>query len=92
MNLSEHEEKQNYYKTLRKNNFGSNSYIEHKSNNDRNKTLYRFFWLDKKQKKAINPINKKDNKYFQNAVTVALNYEEIKKRSARNNKNETCYK
>ena len=27
----------------------------------------------------INPINKKDNKYFQNAVTVALNYEEIKK-------------
>ena len=48
-------------------------------------------WI-KNKKKAINPINKKDNKYFQNAVTVALNYEEIKKRSARNNKNETCYK
>ena len=28
---------------------------------------------------TINPINKKDNKYFQNAVTVALNYEEMKK-------------
>ena len=27
----------------------------------------------------INPINKKDNKYFQYAVTVALNHEEIKK-------------
>ena len=28
---------------------------------------------------AINPINKKDNKCFQYTVTVALNYEEIKK-------------
>ena len=27
---------------------------------------------------AINPINKKGNKCFQNAVTVALNHEEIK--------------
>ena len=35
-------------------------------------------WI-KNQKAAINPINKKDNKCFQYAVTVALNYEEIKK-------------
>ena len=34
-------------------------------------------WI--KNKKAANPINKKDNKYFQYAVTVALKYEEIKK-------------
>ena len=31
------------------------------------------------KKTAINPINKKDNKCFQQAVTVALNHEEIKK-------------
>ena len=33
----------------------------------------------KKKKATVNPINKKDNKYFQYAVTVALNHEEIKK-------------
>ena len=33
----------------------------------------------KKKKAAINPINKKNNKCFQYAVTVALNYEEIKR-------------
>ena len=37
------------------------------------------FSLHKKQKTpAINPINKKDNKCFQYAVTVALNHKEIK--------------
>ena len=36
--------------------------------------------MDKKEKK-INPINKKDNKSFQNAITVALNHEEIGKHS-----------
>ena len=35
--------------------------------------------LTKNKKPTINPINKKDNKYFHYAVTVALNYEEIKK-------------
>ena len=35
-------------------------------------------WI-KYKKATIIPINKKDNKYFQYAVTVALNYEEIKK-------------
>ena len=37
-----------------------------------------FYWI-KNKKRAINPINKKDNKCFQYAVTVALNHEEIKK-------------
>ena len=41
--------------------------------------IYRFSWLDKKQIKTINPINKKDNKCFQYAVAVTLNHEEIKK-------------
>ena len=35
-------------------------------------------WI-KKRKETINPINKKDKKCFQYAVTVELNYEEIKK-------------
>ena len=39
-------------------------------------------WI-KNKKETINPINKKDNKYFQYAVTVALNLEEIAKNSER---------
>ena len=35
--------------------------------------------MDKNKKATINPINKKDSKCFQYAVTVTLNYEEIKK-------------
>ena len=35
-------------------------------------------WI-KNKKKTINPINKKDSKYFQYAITVVLNHEEIKK-------------
>ena len=35
-------------------------------------------WI-KNKKAAINPINQKDNKCFEYAETVALNYEEIKK-------------
>ena len=35
-------------------------------------------WI-KNNKATINLINQKDRKYFQYAVTVALNYEEIKK-------------
>ena len=35
-------------------------------------------WIEnKKATAATNPINKKDNKCFQYAVTVALNHEEI---------------
>ena len=40
--------------------------------------IHRFSWLDKKQKTTINPINKKDSKYFQYSVTFTLNYEELK--------------
>ena len=37
----------------------------------------------KKKKATINPVNKKDNKCFQYAVTVPLNENEIKKDSLR---------
>ena len=39
-------------------------------------------WI-KNKNATINPVSKKDNKCFQYAVTVALNYEEIKKDSQR---------
>ena len=39
-------------------------------------------WIKNKET-AINLINQKDNKCFQYAVTVALNYEEIRKYSER---------
>ena len=42
------------------------------------KDVRNLFRLKKKRKKTINPINKKDNKCFQQVVTVALNHEEIK--------------
>ena len=35
-------------------------------------------WI-KSKRATINPVNKKDNKYFQYAVIVALHYEEIGK-------------
>ena len=44
-------------------------------------------WI-KNKKTAINPINKKDNKCFQYAVTDALNHEEIKKDPKRITKKE----
>ena len=39
-------------------------------------------WI-KNKKAATNPINKKDNKCFQYAVTVALNHEEIERHAER---------
>ena len=36
------------------------------------------YWI-KNRKATINPLNKKDNKYFQYVITVALNHHEIKK-------------
>ena len=39
--------------------------------------------LIKSEKATINPINKKDNKCFQYAVTVTLNHEEIGKHAER---------
>ena len=40
--------------------------------------IYSPDWI-KNKKVTTNPINKKDNNYFQYAVTVAVNHEEIKK-------------
>ena len=45
--------------------------------------LYRFSCLGKNEKITIIHINKKDNKYIEYAVTVALNQEEIKKDTER---------
>ena len=39
--------------------------------------------MQKNKKATINPINKKDSKCFQYAVTVALNYEEIGRHAER---------
>ena len=55
-----------YYKCHKINPSCSGSYIDSSD------------WI-KNKKATINPINKKDNKCFQYAVAVALNYEEIKK-------------
>ena len=60
-----------YYKCRKINPNGGGSYINSPD------------WMIKNKKVAINPINKKDNKCFQYAATVALNYEEIKKDSQR---------
>ena len=43
-------------------------------------------WI-KSKKVTLNPINKKGNRCFQYAVTVVLNYEEIKKGPQRIAKN-----
>ena len=58
----------------------------HKINPNRG-GLYRDFpdWIQNKNA-TINPINKKDNKCFQYAVTVALNHEKIKKDPQRKQK------
>ena len=42
-------------------------------------------WI-KNKKAAIYPVNRKDNKYFQYAVTVTLNYEEIENNPERTTK------
>ena len=43
-------------------------------------------WI-KSEKATINPINKKDNKCFQYAVTVALNHEKNREHADRITKN-----
>ena len=40
----------------------------------------------KSKKKTINPINKNDNKCFQYAASLAINYKEIAKNSGKNTK------
>ena len=61
-------------------------YKRHKINLNRGRSCIDFPDWTKNKKATINPVNEKDNKYFQYPVTVALNHEEIKKRSAKNNK------
>ena len=51
----------------------------HKISLDRRGSYINSPYLIKNKKATINPINKKDNKCFQYAVTVALNHEEIEK-------------
>ena len=51
----------------------------HKINPSRGGSYIDFLDWIKNKKATINPINIKDNQCFQYAVTVVLNYEEIKK-------------
>ena len=48
-------------------------------------------WI-KNKNTTINPITKKDNKCFKQAVIFLLNHEEIKKIYAKINKNSIFYK
>ena len=51
----------------------------HKTNTNRGGSYIYFpYWIKNKKATVINPINQKD-KYFQYAVTAALNLEELKK-------------
>ena len=63
-----------YYKCRKRNRNRDESYINSLD------------WI-KTKSTTITPINKKDNKCLQHAATFALNYEEIKKKSGKNNKN-----
>ena len=63
MNLSKHEEGENYYKPVRLNNFWSNNYIEYKSNGDKNRVISVKEYLDKIRpylKDIINDLKKPD--------------------------------
>ena len=63
MNLSKHEEGENYYKPVRLNNFWSNNYIEYKSNGDKNRIISVKEYLDKIRpylKDIINELKKPD--------------------------------
>ena len=60
--------------------FGYNQllyYKCHKLNPNHGRSYIDFSDWKKNKKATINPINEKDNKCFQYAVTVALNYDEI---------------
>ena len=56
-NLSEHEEEENYYKSVRVSNFWSINYIECESNGERNKTLAVEKYLNKTRPYLIGIIN-----------------------------------
>ena len=51
----------------------------HKINSNCGRSHINFPGWIKNKKAAINPINKKENKRFQYAVTVSLSHEEIEK-------------
>ena len=55
----------------------------HHINFKRGESYIDFLDCIKNKKATINPINKKDNKYFQYAVTVALNHRKIGKHPER---------
>ena len=57
-----------------------------KINMNRSGYIYSLNWIKNKHV-AINLINKKDNRCSQYTIIVALNHEEIKKKSTKNNKN-----
>ena len=62
-NYFEHEEEENYYKTVRVGKFWNNKYIEYESNGDRNKILSVEEYLNKSRpylKDIINNRNKSD--------------------------------
>ena len=74
-NLSEHEEEENDHKPVRVRSFWSNNYIEGKSNNDRNKTLWVEEYLNKIRlylRDIINNLKTSDTWKIQ--LTVANNF------------------
>ena len=68
--MKHEEEKHNYYKPVRVNNFWSNNYIEYESNVDRNKTLSIEEYLNLKD--IINNLKKSDTWKIQ--LTIANNF------------------
>ena len=93
MNLSKHEEGENYYKPVRLNNFWSNNYIEYKSNGDKNRIISVKEYLDKIRpylKDIINDLKKPDTQKTQLKITINFvsskdNDEECVMHSKRNN-------
>ena len=74
-NIFEHEKQEIFYKTVRSVIFGVTFILNTKvTKNNIDPTD----WI-KNKNATINPINKRDEKCFQNPVTVPLNHEEIKK-------------
>ena len=73
-NLFEYEKKeQSYYKRVRVNNFWSNSYIEYKSNSDKNRILSVEEYLDKIRpylKDIITDLKKSDTLKIQLTITI----------------------
>ena len=74
-NLFEHEEEENYYKSVRISNFGGTNYIEYKSNGDRNKSLLLEKYVNKIRpylKDIVNNFKTSDTWKIQ--LTIANNF------------------